>query len=429
MTRKNNNNKNAGNATVAAVQQAHIANVQAAKNVAAPKPQAAAKPQSKPSTPAQLSSKVQSKPATPVSMAAAAKPSVQQAKVQAAPPKPATPQKAQASKVQAAPLKPQVAQSQSKPSTPQTKAQAAPIKPQQRAASAKKYDIGPGYEGFMMPNMFQEPSSWTKNQSPCHAPHRAAIKQLNKQPSFKAATPISKPSTPVPKAQANNKGAKAAPIASTKGKNAVKWSSPAGKQLILRPKMGLKSTIAPPKSAKSPEIFSFVKAPTSNASSVTHSRQASAQKAPLKKQQSASSPVGNTPDIFAMYMEPSAKSKPQTPSQQYAAIRAAKPKPAPYMSASMPREMMNAFSEGSNVAYIKLNNDAHQRGLQMGPKPKQQQNNKARVASAKPSTPTISNKNKRPAVEKSNSWFTPSGIAVASAIVAIGGVGISKLAW
>ncbi|KAJ3061621.1 hypothetical protein HDU99_005500, partial [Rhizoclosmatium hyalinum] len=62
--------------------------------------------------------------------------------------------------------------------------------------------------------------------------------QLNKQPSLKAATPISKPSTPAPKAQANNnlKGNKAAPVSATKNKNAIKWNSPAGKQLILRPK-------------------------------------------------------------------------------------------------------------------------------------------------------------------------------------------------
>ncbi|ORY38877.1 hypothetical protein BCR33DRAFT_422816 [Rhizoclosmatium globosum] len=98
--------------------------------------------------------------------------------------------------------------------------------------------MGPGYEGFFQAALFQEPASWTRNQSPCHAPHRAAPKQLNKQPSFKAATPISKPSTPAPKAQANNnlKGNKAAPVSATKNKNAIKWNSPAGKQLILRPK-------------------------------------------------------------------------------------------------------------------------------------------------------------------------------------------------
>ncbi|KAJ3024797.1 UNVERIFIED_CONTAM: hypothetical protein HDU68_007785, partial [Siphonaria sp. JEL0065] len=236
MTRKTEN-KNSGNATVAAVQQSHIANVQAAKNVASPKPQATAKAQSKPSTPA---AKVQAKPVAPVNFAAAAKPVVQQAKIQAAPIKPATPQKTQAAKVQSAPIKPQSAKAPSKPSTPQAKAQAAPLKPQQRAASAKKYDTGPGYEGYFNASLFQEPASWTRNQAPCHAPHRAAIKQLNKQPSFKAATPVaSKPATPAPKTQANNKGPKSAPIVATKGKSAVKWNSPAGKQLILRPKMEL----------------------------------------------------------------------------------------------------------------------------------------------------------------------------------------------
>ncbi|KAI9341950.1 hypothetical protein BDR26DRAFT_859839 [Obelidium mucronatum] len=62
-----------------------------------------------------------------------------------------------------------------------SKPQAQPAK--QRAASAKKYDLGPGYEGFMMPSLFVEPQNWTKNQAPCHAPHRAAVK-------------ITKPSSP-----------------------------------------------------------------------------------------------------------------------------------------------------------------------------------------------------------------------------------------
>ncbi|KAJ3283805.1 hypothetical protein HDU79_008747, partial [Rhizoclosmatium sp. JEL0117] len=137
MTRKTGN-QNAGNATVAAVQQTHTANIQAAKNVIAPKQQTA----SKPSTPA-------SKPATPA-------PKSNTAYSFVAAPKPATPQ---GQKVQAAPQKVQAAPQQQK-------AQAAPIKPPQFRAAPKKYDMGPGYEGFFQAALFQEPASWTRNQSP-----------------------------------------------------------------------------------------------------------------------------------------------------------------------------------------------------------------------------------------------------------------------
>ncbi|KAJ3024795.1 UNVERIFIED_CONTAM: hypothetical protein HDU68_007783 [Siphonaria sp. JEL0065] len=63
----------------------------------------------------------------------------------------------------------------------QQKAAPAPVK--QRAASAKKYDLGPGYEVHMMASLFNEPQNWTKNQAPCHAPHRTP-------------KPVSKPSSP-----------------------------------------------------------------------------------------------------------------------------------------------------------------------------------------------------------------------------------------
>ncbi|KAJ3076848.1 hypothetical protein HDU98_011709 [Podochytrium sp. JEL0797] len=71
-----------------------------------------------------------------------------------------------------------------KASAPQQ--EAVPIKGRhmQRATSAKKYDLGPGYEIHMMPTMFQEPASWTNGQVPSQAPRR-----LNKQPSFQQATP------------------------------------------------------------------------------------------------------------------------------------------------------------------------------------------------------------------------------------------------
>ncbi|KAJ3296062.1 hypothetical protein HDU79_007685, partial [Rhizoclosmatium sp. JEL0117] len=218
------------------------------------------------------------------------------------------------------------------------------------------------------------------------------------------------------------------------------------KNIKLAPGKSLKSKIPPPQEAKSPEIFSFVKSPSASAA---HSRTTSAQSnrnaAPLKKQPSASSPVSG-PDFFAQYLDRSASpapskptsrqasAKPLTPSQQYAALRATKPKPAPYMNlkAPMPREMLHPGSEGANILAIKLNNDAEQRGIQLAPKPKQQKNAHARNYSAKsnvkskPSTPA----KKKPVTKQNsgvNSWFTPSGLAVASAIVAIGGVGISKL--
>ncbi|KAJ3076850.1 hypothetical protein HDU98_011711 [Podochytrium sp. JEL0797] len=638
MTRKTANQNASGNATVSGIQQSHTANVQAAKNVASPKPQmAAAKSPSKPSTPApksNVAAAMTSKPATP-----------QAQKVQAAPMmKPASPQKTQ--------VVPAKAQTTSKPSTPQKMSHASPImsQPIQRAASAKKFDLGIRYEVFCQPKWFQEPESWTKNQTICYVRRApAAPKQLNKQPSFKAATPVaSKPATPAPKAQPNVKGAKVAPATSIKGKSAVKLNSRNQRQLILRPKLelvvytplwiqvyhwaylkqhpevaqrfkkqqqsrgrsadkfnrnqrleqqkqrvvdqrkpndrqqpvtpkqqisrqasaisaakspapmsrqqsgtakspallsrqqsavapkspapmsrqqsgavpkspapvsrqqsgmkqtskpnspakknasapadwqnaiwadfytpkhhayetkthisappqpmanknkptvnakqpnnSLKSKIPPPKSAKSPEIFSFVKATTqSGASSAAHSRQTSTQAvrvstpAPFKKQASASSPVGNTPDVFALYMDRSpvsskptsrqASAKPTTPSQKYAAMKSAKPKAAPYMNLNkpIPREMSNASSEGSDTAAIKLFNDANERGIQMQPMSKQQLLQQQKQRKAKQGKKQA--KQAKPAAA-GNSWFTPAGIAVASAIVAIGGVGISNM--
>ncbi|KAJ3392023.1 hypothetical protein HDU84_004951 [Entophlyctis sp. JEL0112] len=168
----------------------------------------------------------------------------------------------------------------------------------------------------------------------------------------------------------------------------------------------LKPTIPPPAQAKSPEIFSFVKhgAPLPQPSPIpNHANN-------FNKSKSASSPTGNTPDWFADYFDGSAaaNSAAKSPSQKYAEMRAAKPKHAPYMAPnnSMPREMINHSSEGSNWVDMKLENDAWERGIQLQrnkPKPLARQNSSF-IA-----------------------WLSPAGVAVASAIVAIGSVGFSKL--
>ncbi|KAJ3244329.1 hypothetical protein HDU78_011165 [Chytriomyces hyalinus] len=197
MTRKSDNKSS--NATVAAVQQAHLASVQASK--AAPiKP---ATPQKTAAAPTAKQAAVNVKPSTPSLSAKLSKPS--------------TPQP---SKVQTAPTKP-VAQQASK--------LAAPASPVGRRASQS-----PIYEVYMVPSLFSEPNSWTANQAPCHAPHRAAspssrpMKQLSKQNSSVTQTPVPKTAQPQ-KAAAKHATA-------SKQKGAVKWNSAAGKQLILRPK-------------------------------------------------------------------------------------------------------------------------------------------------------------------------------------------------
>ncbi|KAI8829961.1 hypothetical protein BJ741DRAFT_712448 [Chytriomyces cf. hyalinus JEL632] len=251
----------------------------------------------------------------------------------------------------------------------------------------------------------------------------------------------SKPTTPAPKSKPQTP----APVkTSAKG---IKHAS-------------LKSTIPPPSEAKSPEIFSFVHSPTAGPMKppspifvrkhadgfghpATFSRQNSNHSATKKasppptihaarlpKQNSNSSPTGNMPDHFASYMDrptsPStnqadkrnaASAVPLSPSKQYAAMRATKAKPAPYMTASgMPREMANAWAEGANYKSIQLVNDAEARGIQYGP---QQQ---ARGASN-----SGGGKQQKKPVKKQSSWFTPHGFAVASAAVVLGGVGIGAL--
>ncbi|KAJ3255833.1 hypothetical protein HDU77_003484 [Chytriomyces hyalinus] len=263
----------------------------------------------------------------------------------------------------------------------------------------------------------------------------------SKHSTFKeSATPSakSKPTTPAPKSKPQTPASvKTAKPNSAKG---IKHAS-------------LKSTIPPPSEAKSPEIFSFVHSPTAGplkppspifvrkhadglGHPATFSRQSSSHSAKasppsihaarLPKQNSNSSPTGNTPDYFASYMDrptspstnqaPSkrnaASAVPLSPSKQYAAMRATKAKPAPYMTASgMPREMANAWAEGANYKSIQLVNDAEARGIQYGPQPRAASN---------------SGKQKKP-VKKQASWFTPHGFAVASAAVVLGGVGIGAL--
>jgi len=375
------------------------------------------------------------------------------------------------------------------------------MKPQavKRGASAKKlYDMGPGYESFYMPSLFLEPASWTRNQAPCHAPHVAAkpvAKQLNK-----AVSPVNKPSTPVPKAQANNKGSKSAPVAATKAKKAINWNSPAGKQLILRPKNELVlyrpmwiqihhwaqfGTTSPlkdqPQRGRSagkanksqrmqqqkqrvqnernpndrPKPKSQPNKPLSRQtssiapSSPALSRQASSigpkspnllsrqnshiQKSaplPLPRQQSNkkgkkshSSSVDYNQNAWENFYSP----KPQLARQQNASARSIKSNAVPYMNlkAGMPREMIHRDAEGSNFQNFKLEQDGAQRGVQMGPQPKQQGNKgqQRAVNNSRPQTPQ-QKKNKQ---SSGGGWLTTSGIAVASAIVAIGSVGLSKL--
>ncbi|KAI8618120.1 hypothetical protein BC830DRAFT_1166447 [Chytriomyces sp. MP71] len=200
----------------------------------------------------------------------------------------------------------------------------------------------------------------------------------------------------------------------------------------------LKSNIAPPKEAKSPEIFSFIKdspttGPVQSPSPINERKYKPAQipLRPVQKQYSASSPTGGQPDVFATYIVHSdphsvASSRqasrqtpvaPLSPSKQYAAIRAAKPKPTPYMNGAMPREMANHWSEGSNYINLTLLKEAEERGITWSAQPKQKVNKK------KPQTSPSK-------VKKQNSfgsWFTPSSIAVASAAVVIGGVGLGAL--
>ncbi|KAJ3225751.1 hypothetical protein HDU81_007674 [Chytriomyces hyalinus] len=197
MTRKSDNKSS--DATVAAVQQAHNASVQASK--AAPiKP---ATPQKTAAAPPAKQAVANMKPSTPSLSAKISKPS--------------TPQ---ASKVQTAPAKP-VAQQVSRPAAP-----ASPV--------GKRASQSPIYEVYMVPSLFSEPTSWTANQTPCHAPHRAIsssarpIKQLNKQNSSVSQAPAPKTAHP--------QKVSAKQASASKQKAAVKWNSAAGKQLILRPK-------------------------------------------------------------------------------------------------------------------------------------------------------------------------------------------------
>ncbi|KAJ3135958.1 hypothetical protein HK100_002202 [Physocladia obscura] len=544
MTRKTTN-KSTGNATVSAVQQSHAVSVLSAKNV-----------NSKPNTP---------KPTT----AAAAKPLTPVKTVNAAPVISFAAATAKTSaKVQITPLQPQ----------PVTKAKvnAAPAKlqPQLIAASlakknsVKNFDLGVGYEQYMVPNLFAEPANWSSNVCPAHAPHRLVATQNKPSTPKQKSASSHKPLTPQSqKSQQQQQIKSAAPQTKVQHKNVrsassslnktnIKWNTPVGKQLILRPKGGLvlyqplwlqvarwnmeqmnrqqqrgrsadkynkaqrikeakeraaaqrsRSDFREQNSVPKQQSNATIKAPISHQTSFTNnkapvSRQTSnisaastvfhqtsnlkeqPQNKPstplsktkkpvadlqnawqqplfaskqqqdssnnsnnnnnkqkplqkpqqLRKQHSASSPTGNTPDYFAIYMDRPAspsgfKSQPpksrsaaastsnsaaKTPSQQYAALRTAKPKFAPYMDphAPMPRETISPYAEGSNFVAFNLANEALDCGILMQQPPKQK-----RVISGK--TPQLTKQ------QSSKSWFT--GVAVASAIVAISGVGLSKL--
>ncbi|KAJ3226507.1 hypothetical protein HDU81_007259 [Chytriomyces hyalinus] len=313
------------------------------------------------------------------------------------------------------PLSRQASGASSKPSTP------APVSRNQqktKAAAPQKSSVS-------------SPVDWQTNiWEDFYTSKHSTFQETAAKPSAK-----SKPTTPAPKSKPQTP-------AKTNAKG-IKHAS-------------LKSTIPPPSEAKSPEIFSFVHSPTAGPMKppspifvrkhpdglghpATFGRQDSSHSgktspptihaARLPKQNSNSSPTGNTPDIFASYMDrpasPSTKQAPPasqqrsaatavplSPSKQYAAMRATKAKPAPYMTASgMPREMANAWAEGSNYKNIQLVNDAEARGIQYGP---QQQRG-------------ASNGKQKKQTKKQASWFSPGGFAVASAAVVLGGVGLGAL--
>ncbi|KAI8622497.1 hypothetical protein BC830DRAFT_1223775 [Chytriomyces sp. MP71] len=179
MTRKSNTK--ASNTTVAAIQQVHTSAIQAAKVA-----------HGRQDTPQQKTAMVPQKPPTPQQI------------VSAFPVKPATPHNA--------------------------KVQVTPAKGAAKQALAQKHVVyakGPDYESLMTPSLFMEPTSWLKNQAPCHAPH------------------LSMPATNKGKANLshmtefgtqNSKSQKAAAKNASKSKLSNKWNSPTGKQLILRPR-------------------------------------------------------------------------------------------------------------------------------------------------------------------------------------------------
>jgi len=113
---------------------------------------------------------------------------------------------------------------------PQQKIAMAPAPQQQsQKPQAKSQTMRASYEIFMAPSMFQEPATWTQNQAPCHVPH--VLRQAKKQASKKEIIAQPEPTVINHKKPMNKSGSKT----KMQQKSATNFNSAAGKQLILRP--------------------------------------------------------------------------------------------------------------------------------------------------------------------------------------------------